>query len=422
MADRYYYLAPWEWGTDPEPCWHAPEGVVGLIDLRPLAETDSFGFFVSEKPLAMGYLLGRDLQGLERNTVSIWNDTLKLNAQGDSILDLLAWTLDHGDPDGASLCPPLMPTHQSIMEIHLGGHSLVRSRAWLGESDPAWPSVQAKLQRDYREIKRDAEEKASKIEGDKKLKKEEKEKLAKAVRELSAKWLGASELKFKVHGDLLIPGNMAKEPSRKPTTSISDVFTDTTGTRLNAHIATDGKGWYWLGSNYWAIMNNRANGMYYSIKYIADYALSSSDHYAEIYGGEPAAAAADKDRLVIVRSNNGSPENHYFVRFFNEVRADLYKVVAGITTTIDSDAPGSTYAYYKLKCDGSSIQSFIDGATRNSVTDTSIANGFYAGMGGRCNSSDTNVSYTSSFIAEDLLGGFQAAWARNANQFMGCAV
>lgn len=78
----FCYLGPWELSDDAEgKRWHPPEGTLGLVDLRPLAPTECFGFFATEKELGSDYLfLGSQLdEPVKEDLAGKWASTLGIS-------------------------------------------------------------------------------------------------------------------------------------------------------------------------------------------------------------------------------------------------------------------------------------------------------------------------------------------------------
>lgn len=118
--------------------WRLPLGALGGLDLRSIpqhaAGPTAAGFGVVVLPAqgnSVGPYLGDNLSGMMlaprktalRNALGIGEAIV-----GTTLLDVL-WELftQHADPTGQTRWRPIMPTAQGIMELHLGGFSLVRA-------------------------------------------------------------------------------------------------------------------------------------------------------------------------------------------------------------------------------------------------------------------------------------------------------
>lgn len=138
-----YYLAPWVWNDTPEmQWWGAPVGMVASVDLRPIpaqamagGTPEGFGFFAldpaADAPGGSLYL-GNDLNAALSDAVKRDAEERLNLSPGDFSLETL---LDNGwlsltnlaDPTGDNRAKPLMPTVAGNLELHLAGHSLVKS-------------------------------------------------------------------------------------------------------------------------------------------------------------------------------------------------------------------------------------------------------------------------------------------------------
>lgn len=391
MTERHYYLAPWTLTeTEDGPTWQAPEGTVGLVDLRPTAPVATYGFFATDRPISVdGAIHLGDALYDPSNARGAWNDALGINARGDSILDLLAWTLDHGDPDGTALCPPLMPTHRGDMEIHLGGHSLVRTRRWAGADDPAWPAVQATLQRNYRRIKQQAEERGAKIEADKKIPLKQRAAAAKEARLLSAKYLGAMQQKFRVDSDRLIPGDMAKERPERPTTSIPDSFNRADASTLGDDW-TERAGSFAIASNAAKRDDGTVNG------YIQhNTSLSSDDHSVAI--ARPYVSDSSRSTTPFARMSWSTGVSGY-ATYIRNTLSNLYRWDNGAATGIAAITNDAAACTPGVTCDGSTITAYKNGDQVAQVTDTGISGVLTVGFLIR-----TQNDTGDDFLAADLL-------------------
>lgn len=383
-----YYIGPWVWDTsEPDlPHWRAPSGTVGLVDLRPLDIPDTYGFFAAEQDLpSEDYtLLGTALdEQISTVTRDAWRGALNISESMSgslTVLDLLWDTLfgGYGDPDGAERCPPGLPTHKGIYELHLAGHSLVRSRKYRGgEHDPNWRPMQALLQRNYRKIRQQTHDRRSRDP------------------EKHRKVLGAWERKYKVHGDLLIPADLPKEKALRPETTITDDF----------NRASLGSDWVeHLSRGDWSINSNiylraETTNEWGPPELYNTNALSSDDHYCQIY-------VVDAGTLwglisVCCRDQGDGTQTAYYGFVATDGTRRIRKIVNGAKTGLINDSAGSVSFPYtqQLEATGSSIKLFANGVEQQSVTDSSIAGHVNVSVGG-----DPNTwAHGDDFIAEDLL-------------------
>lgn len=409
---RYYYLGPWVWQSGDEAAWVAPEHTVGLVDLRPLASVETFGFFATDTPLAgEDYLyLGDSLHGGVGGINGLWNGALGTSAAGDNVLDLLWNTLTlQGDPDGAALCPPLMPTHRGMMELHLGGHSLVRARSFQGKSDPAWARVQALMQRNYRRLDNEAKGRADKIENARgkdplaKLSASEREQLADEERDTPLKWLTTMRSKLRCNDADLIPADMPKARGKRPETIWSDAFT-----RANqSGLGTSSEGWSWTNINTtsgFSISSNAAVALSASPDTMeaAIAALSTDDMQVQLVYSSGSATA----RIGPSCRNDGTTNTAYlgWHRTTSGGNHRIRKLISGTPTDlINATSAISLPATIILSANGSTLSITSGGTLRGTVTDTAITGNLYGGLGGALSAvGDT-------WVAQDYfeLGGVQ---------------
>ncbi len=395
---RHYYLGKWIWesGADGE-FWRAPTGTVGLVDLRPLESVAEHGFFATTERLGdeSGYLyLGSDLDGerLSSAKVSDWRARLQIadKLEPNTVLGLLWDTLTiHSDPDGAVRARPLLPTHNGMLELHLGGHSLVKSERWRGELTPHFDKVQKVLHGVYLEIAQ-----ADRIGG----KQDDKQRL---------KWLGAMSEKYRVDSDSLIPKGMEKEKPEKPATKLTDNFNRVDQTNLGE----SAEGWSWdtTGSRT-DIVNNQAkvNVAVAHTYRQAQSNLSSDDNYSRITIVNIGSAYTG----ALARFNGSTGYFGFFHTTYNRV----YKVVSGTQTLLAESSRSRTTPFVVFfKADGSSI--YGKDETYNdeiSATDSSIASGLRGGF--YCRS--LNAIFDD-FECGDLLASSVVARAMHLRRMMG---
>ena len=170
MADRYYYLAQWDHadGTgDRQAGYYAPQGTVGLFDMRP-GGTTTFGFFAADRRLTADDWWGIDTPELyemgdgtdlrEYYTTQaerdMWRAKLDLTlAEGPDdirlLRDLLVHTFERwGDPEHAERFKPPTATRAGNIELHLGGHSLISRTPFARLPKAARDRTLAVVQRD----------------------------------------------------------------------------------------------------------------------------------------------------------------------------------------------------------------------------------------------------------------------------------
>jgi len=398
MSERHYYLGPWQWVTDEDgERWQAPEGTVGLVDLRPLRNVDTFGFFATDRPLSSeDYIrLGDSLEDKpDLVTRSAWTDALKITAtlEKGTLLDLLWDTLTVGsDPDGDERAKPIMPCVSGQMELHLGGHSLVRARRFAGVSDPAWPAIQRVCQNDYAIIEAHAKSQADAAHGKVPPHVEQK------MRELPLRFLATRVAKLGVPAQLLVPSGSQFQGTRRPETTYTDNFN-----RADGALGNSAEGWAWnalVGS--WAIVSNVARGNSAPCWARAEADLSSSDHYVQAAQMQTANSAL----WLPARFASDALTAYYVSMYPNAISGyrKILKVIAGSATDLDSAAwtNGAEGEYWTQRNtpSGSTITHLLDGVER-AITDTSISTGVRCGIGGY--RSFGNPVWTDDFVCADI--------------------
>lgn len=389
---RYYYLGPWVRDTsDPDaPFWRAPEGTVGLIDLRPLSMPVSTGFFSTDRPLrdSSYRLYATQLDGpIDPSERSVWQSQLGVKEAlvGPTLLDLLWQTLQIGaDPEGGTLCPPLVPTHLGQLEIHLGGHPLIWSRKFAGLNDPGWPKLQRLMQASYQRIKQEVRGKGQDAG-------------------LHHKWLECMRRKLGVPWQAI--GN--EEPVM-PMTTISDTFdrADQVG------LGTSSEGWSWTAGVH-NILSNQARISTIGGLARAGIALSTDDHYSQA------------DWYLNGSTNSGcgvatrcdASEVSCYVSYINiPGSANIYKAVAGVFT--DLGPIGTVTAVsglpVKLASDGSVHRLYYNGALVGEVTDSALSGQLLTGFLRRGGSG--SIQLFDDFLAADLVASTGNAHYYHRNQ------
>lgn len=400
---RWYYLGPW---LDPVPgdptrnAYRPPDGTVGLIDLRPMSPGSTYGFFSTDAPLsdsnyeAFGDANGTKLDGLTMSVAqrNKWASMLGIAStpQAGTLLDLLWDTLTvYADPDGLTHAKPIMPTVNGRLELHLGGHSLVRSARIPSDvtATPHWPQMQRVIQSDYRVVAAQSEK-------------------GKTPKERShhARWLGFLRDKYRLTDDqasgLLIPSDLPKVKPQKPETTLSDDFNRANGDLGASWAETPGTGW--------TVLSNQADldgsgTTYEYARYESD--LSGSDHYAQVK-----VAAADDPGWggACVRFNSANQECYLGHFGFNaRTEAYLFSVnSSGTRTQIGSTVTGLSYSWpqtIKTQANGSTITFYIGTDTIYTETNSAISGNTRGGMNGR-GSPDENVALDD-WTASDLAAG-----------------
>lgn len=403
-----YFLGPWVWDeSDPNaPFYRAPTGTIGLVDLRPVAPTLSMGFFATNVALGSDYeSFGDGVNRLEDIALtpqqrSLWSSALGIGAiSGNRLIDALWETLTlHSDPDGGAVCRPLMPTHKGILELHLGGHSLIRSDRFTGVDHPAWPKIQALVQRNYRGVRGQGQSDAGMYRSLRESPEPQrnspqyvfwksvdamKRRLgidfntardAKAAESeiIHSKYLECMRRKLRCPWEDLIPGDLPQEPPRRPDTTLNESWpTDSTTISSGQDLTwAEVSGDLTVSSGrISAVSGERRRGR-------AESDLSSDDHYAQqvIYGltadsitdqsGALTRYAAAADTCYVANGRRG--DLVYLRKYVTGTLTQLAVTDLGANTSL----PDGTVI--KNESNGSTIRSLVDDVQIDSVTDTSI--------------------------------------------------
>lgn len=386
----HYYLSPWEWRTTDRAGWYAPGSPVGLVDLRSLPECgrpgpgpQGYGFFAYVTPQT-----GLDLDLGDGNsflTVS-QRQAIRQRLGTDSlvstqILDLL-WELltQKADPTGQLRFKSLMPMVGGVLELHLGGHSLVRAERFAPSQHPL---VIPTYQDDYRRLR--------------------EEDLAHGSQHYR-QVLGVWARKLGVPWESLIPPGLPQEPPLPHRTTIGDTFVEAADTDLSLHTATGPNGGFSWSKTVGDIdviaatdvaqtesSNARSSGR-------ADSDLSTDDHYAEATATVPGTS-----EVRMATRFAAAADTHYSQGWDNSAALVwlIRKIVNGSGTLLGSVA-GSFSSPIKGQSDGSTQKAFGAGVEKLSLTDTAITGNLRAGISGFQSSAD-KVTWDD-FEAADLAG------------------
>ena len=399
-----YYMGPWELRDDVDgPCFHAPDGTVGLVDLRGDCTRAGFGFFATERELGSDYLvLGTQLdEPVKPELADRWASALSVDRlYGSTVLACLVELLGpRADPEGGVGAKPLLPNHLGVLELYLGGHSRVWHRRFQGVNDPCWPNIQAVLQADYRKVRAAALAARSQD--------------TTVHQRLLATW----QRKYGIADvGAFIPGGLPKELPLSPDTSAAESFKKADEPTLGPDLS-----WTEFTSTGAADSIQVKNNTFTSLKDglwnfgRADFPASIDDLTAQV------------DVLTLVRPSSGaarvgancrmSPETAsnqfdnygaYLVRGAGQStdKLHLVKWVDGAFTLLVEDAT-LTFSLpdtVMVKAVGSTITGWFNGTQRAEVTDTAIAGNLQCGVFCFIHTSGNNYESTGdNFLAEDLV-------------------
>lgn len=421
MANFRYYLGPWAQSTDPVfgSYFHAPQGGKAVIDFRSISDAsrNTFGLFAvpSQEPplpqsdytyLGFGYISYVTLSAQQK---AVWQSALNLPSlpQGNTLADVVWDTLVRlADPEGLTRVPPLMPNMANVLEIHLAGHSIIRSAKFtLAAGTPQL----AVIQKQYATHRKNAQD--GKI----------KDKNGVVDPKFHLKVLDFWKDKFKLKGNAyrLIQGNLPDEPPVKHDTSLSDNFNraDSTSDLGGSWTALENNGLGEIKSNQAYCFTNTSGGSTDGGIYRHGSSLSSDDMETQIEigsSGHNVTAGANSGWYLGVTARISDVNNFYLNRVVEKVGGfgdswETWKKVSGTWTRIIDGADGYSWVagdWVKLKTDGSSITGSRGGTTAQSstVTDTSLAGSVRTGMYIVSYQDDTGVvsGYGDNWTAADL--------------------
>jgi hypothetical protein len=296
-------------------------------------------------------------------------------------MDVLWETLTlQADPTGEVRALPIVPTHRGMLELHLAGHSLLRAQRMTREH-PAFQTLCRALQGNYGKI-------------------HNKGKGAKTA----AKWLEVQRRKLGLTAsqamDLLIPPGLAKQPPRRPTTTIQDDFNreDDYGA-----LSASAEGWPWSEQTGFGIVGEAATFITGAAMGRAETDLSSDDHYAQV----DIVTMPSIGLIVRATTDNvfdGTNSYYSYVAGTSPTNPTrLYKTVNNSTLAIDGGGgvggasidAGKTL---RLQCDGSTLTGYVDGQQSIQITDTAVTGNLRCGLRGIVSGSQVD-----NFVAADLV-------------------
>lgn len=417
MAGPYnYYIGPWVWV---EPVfdsdtleqigggyWRAPLGTVGLIDLRGLPDQSLFGmlgdkpygFFAVFGTLPSEYsLLGSgDLREITSTAAmkSAWNSLHGYSPEGDTLNDLLFDHITSGsDPTYQGPTPPLMPTASGILEVSLGGHSLIKSERFRYGTHPHTNKVQAVLHRNYRNMRAEVEA-GRMIDGHERrvldfwLDKYRLDKIDPA----SWKRLVSPELRAGHSGPL---------PHR---TTITESFNKADSDILGPDLT-----WTELIGDLDVVSNEAQTTDANSFVVRADSNLSGDDHYAQASMTNSCSGSGTSSCQAVARKDSSATETFYVaIANWEQNTLQLFKAISGTFTQLGSNVSQTltdgVYETIRTECDGSTIKHVFNSVDKITETDTAITGNLRTGLRGKNNKAGCHAAFDD-FEAADLAAG-----------------
>lgn len=429
---RYYLDAP-IWvppGPDGEtPYWRARDGVVGMIDLRPLptqALAGKYGdrpwlFVATNKPLdssAISLGIG-DLREVKTASLmaSAWASAMGYRPEGDRLIDFLVSQLTKGsDPTGEEGPAPLMPTLSLNMEILLGGHG----RAWrdvFAWGGPYTPKVRDRLHHAFRVMRAQDIAQAGALRAlARQITPSWPATLSKTTaaieknRELLASWRAKGQSTqqavallhwhaasvdererrrldwlWEQYGlanwrELVPPELQADHPGPLPHQTS---FTESWPT--NSTTISSGQDQPWT-----EVLNDSevSGGLLRGVtgntvkRNRCETVLSSVDHSCQATITHNSAGSTSRNNEVSIRFDSAADTSYQYRIAGLDGGESIQKCVTGTFTSLTSGARTNSLDTIYLEANGSSLQAKYAGANSLSVTDTSITTGVRVGAGG----------------------------------------
>lgn len=372
------YLGRWQWVDDPilGEHWRSPGGnAVGNFDLRSTLQCgvagpvpQGFAMFIYATPqshpqllLDLGNDLTRNLTGLEKSTIRSLFGVQSSTALEDKLgRAIRQWCLDpqYVDPTGDARHKPLRGRLGRRISCKIGGLGVLFNERF-NSSHPAFANTIATFKADY-------------------LRNRE---IALMDPVSLRKWTGHTMLKlFGKLSDLdageLLPSKYRNDGYERPTSTVTDSFTDSDSTSLDAHTGESGTWAEVVGD--WQILSNEADsdGTFKgSARLEVD--LSSDDHDAQITIA--AYDATNGQGGVCCRFNTDASPNQDYYKVFSLADDTMQIIRVNDGTFNFLDSPGAAVENapddYKIEADGSDLRSWFNGSLVHDFTDGSPLTG-----------------------------------------------
>ena len=372
----HYYVLPSEWNTDDDAgfsVWDLLDAV-GAIDLRSLPHMSvadgisqgvAFGAFQAPIINPEAIHLGDSLAGL-RNKSAVETE-LGLGVGelvATNVRDVL-WELftQHADATGAARWKPIIPTRGRKMELHIGGHSLLRSETYIEAMHPLVLDVERE---NYRQVREDT------INRD-----------TLGIRnrdpQFHRQYLQALVEKYGLPFERFIPSGLPRETPITHGTTVTDNFT-----RANESLDASAN-WAEVSGDInvvanevaWVATNNA------SARYEVD--LASSDHYGELRGVSVPNSNSSRYGVGLARFSSSANTYYGYLTRNSGSNSAIYKRVTGTHTNLQFLAAHSSAGTTRTEANGSTITGFFDSTDDGNVTDTAITGNVRAGLAIRSN-------------------------------------
>jgi hypothetical protein len=374
-----------------------------MVDLRSLPEQTAPGIAFLATPdeveLPDEYeLLGTGdcreivVTGAMRET---WEMMVRYRPGGERMVDMLWDQLTGGaDPAGEDFPPPLLPTSQGTLELHLGGHSLVKSQPFRIDARDSHRVI-ATLQRQYREAYEEGE-------------------AGRGPREFERQLLGywGKQFGLKEPQDYFTPRGLPRRTPLPHGTIHIDLFDRANASSLGSSAA--GVSWAQVESTAIGIAGQRASYSGTTLQDVARFEVNLSAanmqveatlHEVNYVAGSSVAGG------VLFRFASTGTNTFYRIDFRRDDTHPagvlrIVKRVAGTDTTL-ADALSVTFAppsQVKGTINGSAIGAYFDNTVLTTITDTSIATGLRGGIRARAFSTAGEVVIDDFRIADFPVG------------------
>ncbi len=390
MTPRYY-SGPWQWDdSDKEPCWRAPAGCIGTLDVRPLPEQavaggdPGMGIFTATEELGSDYeFLGEGDPSevkIDQRLRDAFPRVGKRQPQGDTLLGLtLDLMTDGSDPTGDDGPKPILPIGNQQVELCLGEKP---HRTALSVDGTHWGKVVDVIKNDMRLVILDA--KAGLLK-DSLHDRRVLDSLCDKYRVPKNEW------------QILVPADLVAEIDGplKHETSYSDAFTRSDASTLGASwtaIITTGTQECGISTNNCRLPNTGNVSADTVVVHRYDSDLSSVDQECSLSHVSDSFSSAIGSSLssVICRKDSTATITFYTARLtrtgdgssYTANNVQLFKFLSGTATQLGSNVSvtPSLPDPIKVYASGSTIKSYYDSVERHSQTDTAITTGLRCGM------------------------------------------
>ena len=364
----FNYIGQYQWVTNPDR-WEPPffSDLLGGLDLRSLPQCGKKGgtpsgvalfVYASAKTdpglVPLGQSLDFQPSTLIKTTVESRLGLPRGSITAQTLRNILRQLfLELADSTGQNRVKPLMPTLAGLLDIHLGGYSLVSSENYKRYSRSDYPLVLETLRENYRRIRASPD----------------------GENGTHRKVLGAWMLQYgEPDHRVFIPAGLPDEGWEKPDTTFTDAFN-----RADGPIGAD---WVDILSTFSVATNQVKHDT--DVKGVVRMAsaLASDAHYGQ--ADTPTIGTNFNVDGVTCRNSTdaGGSEDYYGFGFQNSSSGLCFKVVDGTDTTIGASISITRGAPDTMKqsANGSTLEMFYNGTSLTTRTDTALTGQLRCGM------------------------------------------